>query len=287
MAKSVRARSTLTGWGTRAVPVAAVVVLALAGAPMTSAGATVSGAVTGPMTGSATTARTISPGDTFHIQFAGRLDRTMNASVYEVDCEDTPASVVADLHRRGRTVVGYLSAGSWEDYRDDAAKFPAVVKGRVLDGWPHERWLDVRRMRILRPIVSARLDRCAAKGFDAVEFDNVDGYSNRTGFPLTKADQLRYDSWLARAAHRRGLQPGLKNSLGLVRDLVDDFDWALNEQCVQYRECGRYRPFIDAGKAVFVLEYRVTVAHMCAVTTPLGLVAQKKHLNLDAWRVTC
>jgi hypothetical protein len=231
--------------------------------------------------------REILPGDTFHIQFAGALDRTVPATVYEVDCDDTRAAVVANLHSRGRTVVGYMSAGSWERYRTDAADFPASVKGKVLDGWPDERWLDIRRLGILKPLMRARMDRCAAKGFDAIEFDNVEGYANRSGFPLTKAEQITYNAWLAKAARARGLDPGLKNALGLVPALVDDYGWALNEQCVQYRECGRYQPFIDAGKAVFGLEYSVSVDRMCRVSQRLGIWSQKKKLSLSAWRRAC
>ena len=68
---------------------------------------------------------------------------------------------------------------------------------------------------------------------------------------------------------------------------MNSFDWALNEQCVQYSECKPYSAFTKQNKAVFVLEYSVTVKKMCAVTQPLGLYAQKKHLSLDAWRATC
>ena len=244
-------------------------------------------AVAMPAVSTVAPSRRITASDTLHIQFAGTLDRSVNASVFEVDCADTPASVVADLHARGKTVIGYVDAGSWENYRADAGAFPQRVLGRVMDGWPDERWLDIRKMGVLKPIMRARMDVCVRKGFDAIEFDNVDGYSNRTGFPLSKQNQVRYDSWLARAASYRGLQPGLKNTVELIPELVSHFDWALNEQCVQYSECGRYRPFVRAGKAVFVLEYRVSVARMCAVTKPLGLMAQKKHLSLDAWRRTC
>jgi len=246
---------------------------------------TAGGAQASPERGS--TAASIVPGDTFHIQLAGVLDRDVAATVYEVDCDDTRAGVVADLHARGKTVVGYLSAGSWESYRVDAADFPARVKGKVLDGWPDERWLDIRRLRILKPLMRARMDRCSAKGFDAVEFDNVEGYQNRSGFPLSKADQITYNTWLAQAARARGLEPGLKNALGLIPVLVDDFGWALNEQCVQFRECGRYQPFVDAGKAVFGLEYSVGADRMCRVSQRVGIWAQKKKLSLSAWRLTC
>ncbi|MDX6553307.1 MAG: hypothetical protein QOH74_1795, partial [Gaiellales bacterium] len=83
----------------------------------------------------------------------------------------------------------------------------------------------------------ARLDMCAAKGFDAVEFDNIDGYLNRTGFALKGADQLAYNTWLANEAHLRGLSAVLKNDLPQIPKLLLYYDMALNEQCWQYAEC--------------------------------------------------
>ena len=41
----------------------------------------------------------------------------------------------------------------------------------------------------------------------------VDGYANDTGFPLTGADQLRFNVMLANEAHRRSLSALLKNDL--------------------------------------------------------------------------
>jgi hypothetical protein len=39
--------------------------------------------------------------------------------------------------------------------------------------------------------------------------DNVDGFTNATGFPLTPVDQLTYNRFLAMEAHVRGLSIGL------------------------------------------------------------------------------
>jgi hypothetical protein len=97
-----------------------------------------------------------------------------------------------------------MSAGSWENWRPDASQIPSVVRGRDLDGWASEKWLDVRRLDVLVPFIEARLDLCRSKGFDGVEFDNVDGFSNSTGFPLSYDDQLRYNMFLAQAARARG-----------------------------------------------------------------------------------
>jgi hypothetical protein len=51
------------------------------------------------------------------------------------------------------------------------------------------------------------------------------------------------------------LSVGLKNDLDQLEDLVDWFDWALNEECASFNECGRLTTFTDADKAVFHVEY--------------------------------
>jgi hypothetical protein len=219
-------------------------------------------------------------------QLQGDIDTSVDAQMYDVDGFEVSAAIVQELHLAGRAAVCYLSAGSWERWRPDARDFPRSVLGNS-NGWPGERWLDIRRLRILRPIMEARLDRCAAKGFDGVEFDNVDGYQNRTGFPLRGDDQLRYNVFLANQAHRRGMSAVLKNDLGQVRDLLPYFDVALDEQCFQYDECNRLRPFVNAGKAVFTVEYRLKLAEFCAQAAALGFNSMKKKLGLGVWRRPC
>jgi hypothetical protein len=81
--------------------------------------------------------------------------------------------------------------------------------------------------------MTARVQKCKQAGFDGVEFDNVDGYSNKTGFPLTAAGQLNYDTYLANIAHSNGLSVALKNDLGQAAALKPYFDYAINEQCMQ------------------------------------------------------
>jgi hypothetical protein len=206
--------------------------------------------------------------------------------VFEVDMFDTGARVVRALHRSGRRVVCYIDAGTRERWRPDADRFPRSILGRS-NGWPGERWLDIRRLGVLRPIIHSRVAMCARKGFDAVEFDNVDGSTNRTGFDLSARDQLRYDIWLAGEAHRHGLGVALKNDLRQVRRLEPYFDYALVEQCFQYQECGRLRPFLDAGKAAFEIEYDRPRNAFCPRADGLGIDAIRKHLRLDAWRSTC
>ncbi len=159
-----------------------------------------------------------------------------------------------------------------------------------------ERWLDIRRIDLLGPIMESRLDLAVTKGCDAVEPDNVDAYTNlsEVNLPLTYQDQIAYNEWLAQEAHERGLSIGLKNDVGQLADLVDDFDWALNEQCFQYNECSGYSVFTAAGKAVFGVEYIDYInqgasppATFCPNANAMQLSWLQKKLALDAWRIGC
>ena len=236
----------------------------------------------------ATKARWIpSPQMSWQWQLTTPVDQSVDAQLFDIDLFDNAASVVAALHARGRHVACYLDAGTLEPGRPDSADFPADAVGKELPDWPGERWLDVRRLDVLGAILERRLDLCRQKGFDAVEPDNVDAYANDSGFPLTSADQLRFNRFLARAAHARGLSVGLKNDLDQAATLEPDFDWALNEQCFQYHECDRLQPFVRAGKAVFVAEYELDTATFCPQARATGVMAMRKRLALDAWRETC
>lgn len=176
-------------------------------------------------------------------------------TVYDIDAFDNPASTVAYLKNRGFKTIAYLSAGTYENWRPDAGRYPLLVLGSNVDGWNGERWLDIRNIDRLAPIIQERLAMAQAKGFDAVEFDNVDAYTQNTGFPITFEDQLKFNKWLAEEAHKKGLAVGLKNDVEQIRHLVDYFDFAVNEQCFQYAEYDTLHPFLSAGKAVFSVEY--------------------------------
>ena len=226
------------------------------------------------------------PAASWQWQLSGALDLTVDAEIFDIDFETTSPAEIGTLNQDGRRTICYLSAGSWEDFRPDAGDFPDVVRGAVMDGWPDERWLDIRRMDILLPILGARMDTCAAKGFDAVEPDNVDGYRNETGFPLTAADQLAYNRAVAELAHVRGLSVGLKNDVDQIPELVDHFDFAVNEECFRYEECDLYQPFTQAGKAVLHVEYEGEM-DFCAESRRRGFSSLLKPLDLSAERQAC
>lgn len=227
-----------------------------------------------------------SPGTSWQWQIKGTIDTSFDVDMYDIDLFDTPQSTIDALHAQGRIVICYFSAGSWENWRPDANAFPEAVKGRS-NGWPGEKWLDIRAIDALAPIMSARMDLAVRKGCDGVEPDNIDGYTNNTNFPLTDQHQLNYNIWLAREAHARGLSIGLKNDLDQVEELEPWFDWALNEQCYEYNECDLLTPFINAGKAVFGVEYTGDTSTFCPELNALNFDWLKKDLDLEAPRQAC
>ncbi|WP_328222318.1 MULTISPECIES: endo alpha-1,4 polygalactosaminidase [unclassified Streptomyces] len=226
------------------------------------------------------------PGLAWQWQLDGKVDPSADVPVYDIDGFESSAADVARLHRDGRKVICYINVGAWEDFRPDKDAFPRSLLGEE-NGWAGERWLDIRQSDVLRPLMERRFDMCRDKGFDAVEPDLVEGYGNDTGFPLTARDQLTYNRMIADIAHERGLSVGLKNDLPQIPQLVADFDFAVNEECAQYDECGRLTPFIEAGKAVFHVEYTEPRSGFCAESRRLKLSSMVKRLELGVWRQPC
>ena len=217
------------------------------------------------------------------------IDTSVEVDVYDVDLY-VDQSIIDELHSKGRKVICYISVGSWEDWRPDKDKFPPEILGKDYEGWPGERWLDIRRTDKLAPIMLARLDLCKTKGFDALEPDNMEIHTNDTGFPLTYDHQLRYALWLAEEAHKRGLAIGVKNAPDQVKDLVAQFDFAITEDAFYHNWIKRMRPFIDTGKPVFGAEYtdmRVDFEAACKWGRKNRFSFILKHRQLDAWVRTC
>ncbi|CAN8101201.1 unnamed protein product [Discula destructiva] len=184
-----------------------------------------------------------------------RLDHTIEQhAVWIIDLFDTPTTSVQALHARGRKVIAYFSAGTYEDWRPDAARFPPAALGRKMDDWAGERWL-LPTDPTVQQIMRARLDLAVSKGFDGVDPDNVDGWDNKNGLKLTRQHAVDYVHFLAREAHARGLSVGLKNAGDIVPRVLGCVQWAVNEQAVQFGDEEQFLPFIKAGKPVFHVEY--------------------------------
>ncbi len=230
-------------------------------------------------------------GTTYQIQYDGKLDLRVPAAVYDLDMFDTHPSIVAKLHAMGRRVMCYISVGTWENWRPDADKFPQSVLGHKDGHWPGERWLDIRQTSILEPIMGARFDLCKKKGFDGIDPDNLDGYQNKTSFPLTYQEQLTYDTWVANAAHDRGLTVDQKGDNGQVKDLVKVYDFAVVEQCYAQGWCKQFDVYTNANRLVVDVEYyrdqQRFLTGNCSEAAKNHDTAMLKKLELTAWILTC
>ena len=215
--------------------------------------------------------------------------------VYDIDWEYNPASTVAALHALGKKVICYVDVGVYEDYRPDASAFPVEVIGKPDSHWAGSFWADIRRTDVLLPIMRARFQVCKDKGFDAIEPDEIDGYANDSGFPLTYDDQLTYNRAIADLAHSMGLSIGLKGDIDQAADLWPWFEWTLNEQCFEFSECETLvSSFIEHGKAVFQVEYDdpfsghvADPSTFCPTANAWNFNTMKMPLDLDGGRWPC
>jgi len=224
----------------------------------------------------------------------GMINTSYDVGVYDIDLFNSSVELIDQLQADGRRVICYFSAGSFEDFRPDADQFAPEDLGTPLGDFPDERWLDIRSENVRR-IMLARLDLAVQKGCDGVEPDNVDGFVNDNGLELTAADQLAFNRFIANEAHRRGLAVGLKNDLGQIPQLVDYFDFSVNEQCFEFDECDQLAPFIDAGKPVLNAEYAEGFVNDAAEREALCEDARGRMLHTlvlpidldDAFRFSC
>jgi hypothetical protein len=195
-------------------------------------------------------------------------------------------AAVHALHVRGAKVIGYIDAGTAETWRPDFPELQAFDQscdgclfGNPLGNFPDEYWLNINSnvlgtnpntgriesaQRFLLDEMLARLKEAKLIGVDAIEFDDVDAHQNHTGLSISPVTQLRYNAWLANLAHRMGFSVGLKNDLDQAAALQPYFDFAINEECWQFSDCGALKPWPSKyGKAVFNVEYEAKPASFC------------------------
>lgn len=176
--------------------------------------------------------------------------------------------VIVDRDRHARPLAGhynicYVNAFQaqpgalrwWRRTHPNLLLHDATGQEVVDRGW-NERLLDVgtrAKRRALARIVGGWIDRCARRGFQAIEPDNLDSWT-RSKQLLTAADAVAYAGLLSRRAHQDGLLIAQKNAVGLSgRRAVTGFDFAIAEECQVYRECAGYTRVY--GRAVVEIEY--------------------------------
>ncbi|KAH7468408.1 glycoside hydrolase superfamily [Fusarium oxysporum f. sp. albedinis] len=222
-----------------------------------------------------------------------------NVTIYDVDLFDNDADTFKALHKTGKKVICYFSAGTYENWRDDKDQFEETHLGKELEGWSGERWVDVRNRKV-RDIMKKRIEYAAKKGCDAIDPDNVDGFQNDNGLGLTQDDAVDFVKFLSETAAAYNMSTGLKNNGDIIPEVLDVVHFSVNEQCIEYSECETFAAFIKDGKPVFNIEYpagapdRVldsTVNAICGnssnATGTKDFSTVIKNINLDGWVRYC
>jgi hypothetical protein len=129
-------------------------------------------------------------------------------------------------------------------------------RGHVVEDSAWGEWLmDIRtpaKRKRLSGIVRTWTRTCAAQGFDAVEYDNLDSFTRSHGL-IKRSQAIAYARLLVRIAHAQGLSVGQKNLAGYDGRQIG-YDFAIAEECGRYRECAAY--VADYGRKVLSIEYR-------------------------------
>jgi hypothetical protein len=227
-------------------------------------------------------------GAPWQVQLSGPLDTSFDVAVYDIDLFNTSAAEIERLHAAGRSVICYVSVGTLEPWRDDAADFPTAARGNPLLAYPDERWLDSRDPSV-RALITARLDVARQKLCDGVSLSNISPDGADTGFPLALGDVLSYGRYLSAEAHRRGLGAGLGGGNDIAPLLQPDFEWAHTSSCLGTSGCGAFAGFLAAEKAVFEVEFGTAgdAATICPQARQAGVNTLIKNRSLDAFRVPC
>lgn len=227
-------------------------------------------------------------------QTAALVSVPAGVRLIDLDGFETPAASVARLREQGLYPVCYINAGSYEPYRPDAARYPARLKLGVDPDWTDEAFVDVRDVfqpgSVLAGILRTRLQMCRAKGFAAVEPDNLQNDENVPGGVISRQAQVDFSGWLADEAHALGLAIFQKNGPDkvLLRDrsgqrLVDKFDGILNESCHEFGECAPLAEYVRRGKPALNVEYKEKFLN-CAEARRLGINSMFKDLYLRGGR---
>ncbi|KAG7664395.1 uncharacterized protein J8A68_002068 [[Candida] subhashii] len=218
---------------------------------------------------------------------------------YGIDLFDNSKKSITNLQKQeNKKIICYFSAGSYENWRPDKSEFVKSDLGKNMDGWPGEKWLNIRSKNV-RKIMEARIKLASEKGCDAIDPDNINGYENDTGFKLTKQDAVDYVKFLSGVANKYGLSMGLKNGGEIAKSVINEVEFCIQEQCGQYSECEMYQIFIKNSKPVFHVEYpkgdkntnknvsEKTYKKYCGFKDTKGFSTILKNLDLDEWIQIC
>jgi len=229
-----------------------------------------------------------------------------------------PSPVVQALHAAGKYSICYIEAGAQQPEPDSSNFAPADyttgsnAQTTEMQGWAGEYWYDIRGFANyvagdpstltgaavnIAAGLAARIHDCAVEGQDAIEPDDLDGYTNPSdtgapggGWGLTQADSAGFERWLAYTAHSDGLAIFQKNDPANASVDAPDFDGMIIEECNFYNApCagsgGDATSYLAAGKPVLNAEYTQdgeTTAKFCPGDGAAGIIGALFDVGLDA-----
>jgi endo-alpha-1,4-polygalactosaminidase (GH114 family) len=239
------------------------------------------------------------PLTSFSIVLGDELPENFTAEVIDLDAFNTTKEEIETLHKAGKKVFAYISVGSWEPYRNDSQDFPHEIIGNIYPGWEDEKFLNIKAIEKLSPIIQQRFDMIQSKGFDGIEPDNIDIYTvdmdqnDGTGFHITLEDTKKYVDFLIKEAHKRNLSIGQKNAPELTEQYGDLFDWALLEDPFYEEYADTFTLYPSHNKAVFALSYldntskEIFLQSICSQAQKLYFTAILKERNLSKFETKC
>ena len=195
-------------------------------------------------------------GEAWQYQLSGNIKtyKNINIPIWDVDIDSLEDYEVTRLLSSGKKLICYINVGSLENDRGDHFLFPKNTIGNIYPGWSDERFVDIRNNKVRRIMVK-RIKESYKRGCSAIEPDNIDSYTYNTGFKLTQKDEIEYIKFLSYKVHSLNMSFALKNNGDILPKIIDLFDFAIVESCVNYNECNLFTSFIKRNKPVFAVEY--------------------------------
>ncbi len=227
--------------------------------------------------------------------------------------------VVQAIHAAGHYSICYVEVGAFQTGYPDNSDFAPVdyghrAKRHQMQGYANEWYFDIRGFknyvagkpsslngaaRNIAAGLAKRFHWCKLEGQDAIEPDDLDGYTNDSvtgakggGWGLTQADAAGFERWIAFEAHAHGLAVFQKNDPAHERADVSRFDGVITEECNYYHDpCsgphGDWNRYLAAGKPVLNAEYKQdgeTTAKFCAADRRRDIWGALFNVNLNGPR---
>ncbi len=194
----------------------------------------------------------------FDYQIGGAYEVPSDAGVVSRDWEAEAAPGVYNVCY----INAFQTQGNYGGTRpDESQNWPSSVVLRSSEdpNWPGEFLIDIsttEKQETAAAHLQQLIDICADKGFDAIEYDNLDSWTRLPNLPFDQRDTVSYATMITERAHDAGLAVAHKNTTDLIASGDHEtigFDFAIAEECGQWDECD---VFVSGyGSLVMAVEY--------------------------------